>query len=321
LIQGFRLADSHLQSYHIVYERAYKFLTCDGREEYLSFQAYASSYAPSPSLWAGFIITAILLHLILQAFVYVKGTQARVSVLLLVPSIFLEQPPQFPNQLLSYKSFNVFLVSLLFSALILRNSYKSIVTTDLTAPFPSTEVDTFEEAVKRGYKILPPLNAYIKAFEVSSFRTREHFLSVFLNESALTEILRYRIAQLPKNDSKSSKSMEKLKGMLKLIKAPDVFPGVSFQMEIEKCKKSIYVDHFITFPSLNFVRKSCQREIRLTHCTWGRIHFKRCCTHKALETWNGTGRNWFRSESVQSRTPGYPTILNMFIELVLWNRN
>jgi hypothetical protein len=24
---------------------------------------------------------------------------------------------------------------------------------------------------------------------------------------------------------------------------------------------------------------------------------------------------------VQSRTPGYPTILNMFIELVLWNRN
>jgi hypothetical protein len=298
LLQGspFTFASLILYSCHIFYEETYKFLTCDGKEEYLSFRAYVAPFAPS--LWAGLLLTLLVLSSTHRAFVYMKIKGSRgAAVDLLVPSIFFEQPPQFLNALLGYKSFNVLLISLIFPALIITNSYKSIVTTDLTAPFISTRVDTFEEAVKRGYKILPPIlyghMMYFKEYEFpTTKKTREHLLNTFLNRSSLTQSLWSRLDLLRNNESE--KPRRKLRGMLNLIGVPDGFPNVTFEMEILKCNKSIYVNYYLP---LNYFRM----ETLSNGATVNPLYMGKDSFLKELYTWSIENMEWDRTEMVRTR--------------------
>jgi hypothetical protein len=282
-------------------------LTCDGKEEYLSFRAYASPFAPS--LWAGLILTLLLLSFIHKAFLHVKmrggrGTGAGVD--LLVPSIFLEQPPQFLKALLNYKSFNVLLISLLFSALVITNSYKSIVTTDLTAPFVSTRVNTFEEAVKRGYKILPPVHEHLKSIKKSRYFTWKRLL----NMSPLKRSLQWNIEYLQKQNNESEKLLRKLRGILNLLEIPDGFPNVTFEMEIGKCNTSIYVNYHLP---LNYFRM----EILSNGDTVSPLYIGKDSFLKELYTWSILRMEWDRTDMVRTRVRAiFHSGLSQYLEYV-----
>ncbi len=235
-------------AYLILYEEAYNFLTCDGVEDYLSFEAYASPF--DQSSWIGILISSLISLLFLQAFIYFKRIPTRLIILL--PSVFLEQPPQIPTKLLKHRSFKYLLISLLVAATVLTNSYKSVVTTGLTAPFSNNRVESFEKVVRLAYKILPPFdefqvqvtrliweriaNASVELQEnlelglTKQFLYSSHLSSTLLNDISLLPI-RYR-----------EKRMQSQR-MLNLIGVPENFPYVSFEMEISKCNKSVYVDY------------------------------------------------------------------------------
>jgi hypothetical protein len=221
----------------IVYEEAYNFLTCDGAEDYLSFEAYASPFLWN--LWAGIVIISLITLVFLIAFVHYKNISA--SIILLIPSVFFEQPPQFSTRLLEHRSFKYLLIFLLLATTVLTNSYKSIVTTDLTAPFSSKRVETFDEAMRLDYKIFPPLNdemVLLVLLVLSKIPSKEN-IEWFLDVSHLTEALKAELL-LPNT---SPRKRIRAQRMLNLIAAPEDFPNVSFQKEISKCNKSIYVDH------------------------------------------------------------------------------
>jgi hypothetical protein len=214
----------------------------------------------------------------------IKGSRGA-GVDLLVPSIFFEQPPQFLKALLRYKSFNVLLISLIFPALVITNSYKSIVTTDLTAPFVSTRVNTFEEAVKRGYKILPPVYAHLKSIQ----RKRRY---VYISPLQLS--LQSDINNLQKQNNQAERLRKKLKGILNLIGVPDGFPNVTFEMEIGKCNKSIYVNYYIP---LNYF----WMEILSNGDTVSPLYIGKDSFQEELYSWSIESMEWDRTDMVRTR--------------------
>jgi hypothetical protein len=224
----------------IVYEETYNFITCDGAQDYLSFNAYASPFLGS--LWAGIVITSLITLLFLIAFVQYKHITA--SIMLLIPSVFFEQPPQFSARLLKHRSFKFLLISLLLAVTVLTNSYKSVVTTDLTAPFSTKRLEYLDGAMTLGYKILPPFNAdmarqlLIRFKEKHSTEYHEN-IKMILNVSDLTKALNVEVSSPNTSPNKRLQAQR----ILSLIGAPEDFPSTSFQMEISKCNKSIYVDH------------------------------------------------------------------------------
>jgi hypothetical protein len=252
VLTGFEAAskifrDNKYPTYEIIYEEAYNFLTCDGAEDYLSFEGYASPFFWE--LWVGIVMISFMILLFLIAFLHFKRISARI--MLLIPSVFLEQPPQFSGQLLDYLSFKYLLVSLLLATTVLSNSYKSVVTTHLTAPFSTKRVETFDEAVRLVYKILPPLNSVMaiillgyEAFyenRTIEIQKKPEIIQSILEASLLTKALLTEVS-LP-NTISQKRVQSQSQNMLNLIGAPENFPSVSFQMEMSKCNKSIYVDH------------------------------------------------------------------------------
>jgi hypothetical protein len=135
------------------------------------------------------------------------------------------------------------------ASLVLTNSYKSVVTTDLTAPFSNKRLETFDDVMRLAYKVLPPLNSFMAAMmrSIEEFNANETIerqvkretTRLILRQSHLTEALQTEVSSpntLPRIRIMSQR-------MLNLIGAPENFPEVSFQMEIRKCNKSIYVDN------------------------------------------------------------------------------
>jgi hypothetical protein len=238
-------ANNNQSIHEILYEESYNFLTCDGTENYLSFAAYASPFLWE--LWVGIAIFSMMILVFLIAFLHFK--RIRVSFMLLIPSVLLEQPPEFSSQLLKYRSFKCLLIPLLLSSLVLTNSYKSVVTTDLTAQFSTRRVETFDDVIRLAYKILPPFNTFIARVTQGSWqfyanrsidrrikRERNIFILSF---STLSIALRAEV------NSPNTLPLKRIQyqSMLSLIEAPENFPKISFQMEISKCNKSIYVDN------------------------------------------------------------------------------
>jgi hypothetical protein len=219
--------------YEIVYEEAFNFLTCDGADDYLSFEAYTSPI--HRNLWTGILIISLMILLYLLALVHLKRIPA--AVMLFLPSIFLEQPPQFSIQLLKYRSFKCLLIPLLLAATVLTNSYKSVVTTDLTAPFSSVRVESFEKASILAYKILPPFNSVMAKFLWEYKDLYINFIEIedklnltkqLLDASQLSIAL---LIEVRLSNTFPHKRIQAQR-MLDLIGVPEGFPNVSFQMEM-----------------------------------------------------------------------------------------
>ncbi len=270
-----------------IYQESYNFLTCDGAVEYLSFKAYGSPF--QLSTWIGILITVLLLSFILQGFA--RFERIKEIQLLLVPSVLLEHPPAFSSQLLNLISFKCLLISLLFSGIVITNSYKSIVTTDLTRPFTSRRVESLNEAVMLGYKILPPVNVYMRSHEPNWPGTAYYLTLSFLTNSLMRQI---KLINTLGNSSGNQNRREKLERILNLIGVPDDFPNSTFQMEIAKCNKTIYVDNAYPLDAFRV-------DLIAARTPASKLYKGKSSFMEELYTWSITSMEWDRSEMISLR--------------------
>jgi hypothetical protein len=290
LSQGypFKLSVAH-PMYYIFYEEAYNFVTCDGAKEYMSFEAFVSPF--QFSAWIGIILTSVSAVVFIHAFLYFKKMQAKVS--LLVPSVLLEQSPHPPSKLLSFNSFRCLLICLLFFGILITNCYKSMVTADLTASLPIYQLATLDDAVRLGYKILPPLQLnMILIAKNRKYKTFEKRKNKILKISLLTTSLREQLG-LPQNRN-SPQKLKKLQDLLSQFEIPKDFPKTTFQMEIGRCDKSIYVDH--SYPLDEFLTELLTTKGLRSKPYKGKDSFQ-----QELHTWAIGSMEWDRTEMISTR--------------------
>ncbi len=228
-----------------------------------------------------------MISLFLKTFLFVKAIRA--GILLLLPSILLEQPPASSAHLLKYRSFKFIFISLIFSGIVFTNLYKSIVTTDLTAPFSKNRLETFEEAVEQEYKIMPSFNPYMTE-SYNYTNTEEERVSAILNTSFFTESLK-KEDECPNPSPRKQIKAQKILGQLRI---PQGFPNVTFQMELSRCNKSIYVDNNY---QLDQFRTEMLRYGRLKNTLYkGKESFL-----KELYSFSISNTEWDRTEMISRR--------------------
>jgi hypothetical protein len=89
--------------------------------------------------------------------------------------------------------------------------------------------------------------------------------------------------------------MRKMRRMLKLIGVPHGFPNVTFEMEIGKCNKSIYVNYYIP---LNYFRMEI---LSNGGDTVSPLYMGKDSILKELYTWSILKMEWDRTEMVRTR--------------------
>jgi len=78
---------------------------------------------------------------------------------LYLPTILFEQDLKFPKELTPMGVFGSFSLILIFGCSQLTNDYRGMVTTDLTAPLPARTIETIDEALGLGFKILVKIDS------------------------------------------------------------------------------------------------------------------------------------------------------------------
>jgi hypothetical protein len=140
--------DATLDHYRRV-DVSFNFITCKA-DEYILLVIFAKPF--EVTLWIALIAVLILVTVILKI-VFLKLGIPDESVTCTYKTM-LEQNVQASTQLSKDNSIKYMLSSLLFGCLVLINSYRGMMTSDLSAPPAKTQLKTIQEVVAQNFSII-----------------------------------------------------------------------------------------------------------------------------------------------------------------------
>ena len=143
-------------------EVSHNFMTCDGNTEYMGFSFYTKPF--QDTLWITILVVFTVLTLLLR-FIFLRFKIKDNSALFFV-RILIEQDMCLSNKLMQLgNSFKILIIIFLLVGIVLTNGYKGIVTSNLTAPLPSTKMEKILNAALGGYSILIPFPERVNRYE------------------------------------------------------------------------------------------------------------------------------------------------------------
>jgi hypothetical protein len=92
------------------------------------------------------------------------------SAMFFLSRIFMEQGTKLPKALDKLFLPNFILIGSVFLAMILTNPYRGMLNSDLSAPLPRYHIQTVNEAVNLGLKILTHIPRTVRHFRYALFR-------------------------------------------------------------------------------------------------------------------------------------------------------
>jgi len=130
----------------------HNFISCSGWKKKIGMTALLAPF--EENLWiigaSALVLTSILFKTVLVRL----GLPD--SVLFFIPMLLFEQGLSWSKKLEGSVAFKSFMGMILLSGLVLTNSYRGIVTSNLAAPIPAHGIATVEEAMDADYRILIP---------------------------------------------------------------------------------------------------------------------------------------------------------------------
>ena len=129
---------------------SYNFITCHPAEAYISLNIFARPF--SALLWLGIVTTLISVSICLK--IGIRLLRLHDEVALLAYTFLLEQGVTFSITVYSNFKFRLLLGSTLFCCIVWINSYRGVVTSDMTTPLPKSRITTIQEAVEREFQII-----------------------------------------------------------------------------------------------------------------------------------------------------------------------
>jgi len=236
---------------------AYNFITCDGSKTQLTFDWITNSF--ELHVWIGILIT-------FGAWVLILHRMMKTCNILLPYALLLKQSFEIKTCWMKSPFFIRSLVPVLFGTIILTNCYKSLFTTDLTAPRVTKNVESLEKLSELNYTIHAALEQDSKHVydytKVNLFGT--HLISI--NEYSVSDLKnvekvhvecdpsKYVFLNFHMDPFKYFKLVKKLaySGFCEkwvktgLLLAPKMampigYPHISFQDKIGECNKSAFI--------------------------------------------------------------------------------
>jgi len=240
--------------YLYVYPRkkmSFNFITCAGSHEYITFAGFVQPY--SPNLWAVAVICFAFLSIGLRGIF--KRQDLEDAAAFFVAKVLLEQDLSLTSKLKHMGGFKWLLASTLFGGIVLTNSYRGQVTTNMMAPMPRSQLETVSEVLEKGLKILLPMKGLGPPFGIlqekeyqensSNLTLKWEFIS--LNSLTSSPFLKALMVSLGDNWQSAATIQTKHPRLLESL-TPILSPQnleAALLVELLKCRDTVYIDEIL----------------------------------------------------------------------------
>jgi len=228
---------------------SYKFMTCDGVKEFLSFKSFAGKL--NIDFW---VITALSLTLIagwLGIVFKAQGLKSTSPFFLLLATIF-EHDLILSKKFGEIPGFRYFVASFLVACLTIVNTYRGNLTSGLTAPKPRMRLESVDEALDQEFKVLvnvpylfrlmnAPPNSLPSKFlnsTPSDPEFKRYIFEVDLESSSSFYSHMYNNVIRRNRTTQSQPQFEKIFNSLEI----DIGLNYSYLNELSKCSKTLVID-------------------------------------------------------------------------------
>jgi hypothetical protein len=278
----------YLEEILLFYDKkfSYNFLSCANVGDVDLYSTYAQPF--TKVVWIFGLVACTAMAVVFK-YLYHRKVYV-VETVVMVIGILLEQGIGQSKKLTISNRVRRILIILLFTYLILTNTYRGKITTDLIAPLLKPRIETTEEAFKLGFKILLPV--YKHHFAFTSILNMEKVpennrISAWL-ETVHTDVplIRKMAVELRNDENVTARIYAKFLRNLFFQPFERVPQNYSFVNEFLKCHKSIYVSEQLKLEELLL-------ELSLSHDV-GDFYFGKSEYLSIRQYWTMTPMHWDR---------------------------